>query len=151
MDEKWVDFRKLSGMEQNWIKDGTQLHQSLTLIEQLVPGIPRLKRIRLKVHFSMLFTTTMVEVFSWVKTSMEVISTWSKVLRNVFAELILSSAAELLSKPKNHAFSAIFLKCQYSCCMLSRTKLFSPKIFVYVWRSKNVIRVLLKSQLIFVS
>ena len=84
----------------------------------------------LTVHFSMLFTTTMVEVLSWAKTSMEVIPTWSKVLRNVFAELILSSAAELLSKPKNHAFSARFLKSQYSTCLLSRTKKFSLKMFV---------------------
>ena len=99
----------------------------------------------------MLFTTTMVEVLSWVKTSMEVIPTWSKVFRNVFAELILSSAAELLSMSKNCWFSAKFLKAHCDSCVLSRTKKFFLKMFVYVWRSKNILWVLAKRQLFLIS
>ena len=105
----------------------------------------------LTVWITKLFTVTMDELWSCFKSSTDLIPTISEDLRKAIAELKLSSAAELLSMSKNHWFSAKFLEAHCDSCVLSRTQKFFLKIFVYVWRSKNVFWNLAKSQLFFIS
>ena len=50
----------------------------------------------------MVLTVTMDEVWNWSKRATDLISPISEDLRKVFAELKFSSAAEILSTPKNH-------------------------------------------------
>ena len=50
----------------------------------------------------MVLTVTMDEVWSYYKSSTDLIPTMPEDLRKVLAELKLSSAAEILSTPENH-------------------------------------------------
>ena len=56
----------------------------------------------LTVRVTMVFTITMDEVWSWSKRAIDLIFPMPEDLRKVLAELKLSSAAEILSTPKNH-------------------------------------------------
>ena len=58
----------------------------------------------LTVRCTMLFTFTMEELWSYSKSPIGFVSPMSEDLRKVFAELKVSSAAEILSKPKNDSF-----------------------------------------------
>ena len=84
----------------------------------------------------MVGTVTMEEVFRLGKRVTDLIFHIPDDLRNTFAELKISSAAEILSIPKNHSFLVKFLESNEISCRLSRTQIFFPKIFVCVRRSK---------------
>ena len=58
----------------------------------------------------MVGTVTMEEVWRYAKTAIDLIFPRSDDLRKALAELQLSSAAEILSNPKNHRFLTIFLE-----------------------------------------
>ena len=79
----------------------------------------------LTVRCTMLLTMAMEEVWRNGKSSIGNVPPMSEDLRNVLAELKLSSAAEKLSNLKNHPFWACFLQSNHSRCQQS----IDPNIF----------------------